>query len=135
MTQVSLCLFSFLELTNLKLNNISIFARMVKKVMMDLDSLQASGPDCISVVVLKNRGLELSYLYWLNSSICALRKSLVFQIVRKFHLWSLYLRMLGERSTAKNYHLVSLLSVVSKVFEKLVNKKIVAHLEKSGLFL
>ena len=40
----------------------------------------------------------------------------------------------GERSTAKNYYPVSLLSVVSKVFEKLVNKKIVDHLEKCGLF-
>ena len=39
-----------------------------------------------------------------------------------------------ERSTAKNYHLVSLLSVVSKVFEKLVNNGIVDHLEISGLF-
>ena len=39
----------------------------------------------------------------------------------------------GERSTAKNYHPVSL-SVVSKVFEKLVNNRIVDHLEKCGLF-
>ena len=31
----------------------------------------------------------------------------------------------GERSTAQNYHPVSLLSVVSKVFEKLVNNRIV----------
>ena len=35
----------------------------------------------------------------------------------------------GERSTGKNYHLVSLLSVVSKVFEKLVNSRIVDHLD------
>ena len=34
----------------------------------------------------------------------------------------------GERSTAKSYHPVSLLSVVSKVFEKLVNNKIVDYL-------
>ena len=40
----------------------------------------------------------------------------------------------GERSTAKNYRPVSLLSVVSKVFEKLVNNTIVDHLEKCGLF-
>ena len=40
----------------------------------------------------------------------------------------------GERSTAKIYLLVSLLSVVSKVFEKLVNNRIVDHLEKCGLF-
>ena len=36
----------------------------------------------------------------------------------------------GERSTAKNYHPVSLRSVVSKVFEKFVNNRIVGHLEK-----
>ena len=40
----------------------------------------------------------------------------------------------GERSTAKNYRPVRLLSVVSKV-EKLVNNRIVDHLEKCGLFL
>ena len=44
-------------------------------------------------------------------------------------------KYVGERSTAKNYRPVSLVSVVSKVFEKLLNKKIVGHLEKCGLFL
>ena len=39
----------------------------------------------------------------------------------------------GERSAAKNHGPVSLLLVVSKVFEKLVNNKIVDHLERSGL--
>ena len=37
----------------------------------------------------------------------------------------------GERSTTK--HPVSLLSVVSKVIQKLVNNRIVVHLEKCGL--
>ena len=41
---------------------------------------------------------------------------------------------LGKRSTAKNYRPFSRLSVVSKVFEKLVNNWIVDHLEKCGLF-
>ena len=40
----------------------------------------------------------------------------------------------GERSTARNYFPVSLLSVVSKVFEKLVNIGIVDPLEICGLF-
>ena len=39
-----------------------------------------------------------------------------------------------QRSTAKNYWHVSLLSVLSKVFEKLVNNRIVDHLKKCGLF-
>ena len=40
-----------------------------------------------------------------------------------------------QRSTAKNYHPVSLLSMVSKVLEKLVNNRILDYLEKFGLFL
>ena len=41
----------------------------------------------------------------------------------------------GERSTAKNYHPVSLLSVVSNVFEKFRNNRIFNHLETFDLFL
>ena len=44
------------------------------------------------------------------------------------------LKNFGERSTAKNYRPVSLPSAVIKVFEKIVNKRIVAHLETCGLF-
>ena len=40
----------------------------------------------------------------------------------------------GERSTAKDYHPVSLLSVVKKFFEKLVDNKLVDQQEKCGLF-
>ena len=39
-----------------------------------------------------------------------------------------------ERSTAKNYRPVSLLSVVSKVFEKLLNNRIVDPREKWPFF-
>ena len=37
-------------------------------------------------------------------------------------------------STFKNYHPVSLLFVVSKVFEKVVINRTVDHLDKCGLF-
>ena len=40
----------------------------------------------------------------------------------------------GEKSTAKNYCPLTLLSVVSKVFEKLVNNRIVDHPQKYGIF-
>ena len=40
----------------------------------------------------------------------------------------------GERFTTKNYRPISLLSVVSIVFEKLVNNRIVDHLEKCDFF-
>ena len=43
------------------------------------------------------------------------------------------LKNVGEKSSAKNVRLVKLLSVVSEVFEKLVNDSLVDHLEKCGL--
>ena len=48
--------------TNLKLHDISVTPKMVKKVIVNLDLSKASGPDCIPVVVLKNCELELSYI-------------------------------------------------------------------------
>ena len=46
--------------TNLKLYNISVTPKMAKKVIMNLDLSTTSGPDCITVVVLKNCELTLS---------------------------------------------------------------------------
>ena len=40
--------------TNLKLHNISGTAKIVKKLIMDLNLSKASGPNCIPVVVLRN---------------------------------------------------------------------------------
>ena len=40
----------FSSRTNLKLHNITVSHKMVKKVIMNLDFSNASGPDCIPVV-------------------------------------------------------------------------------------
>ena len=47
-------LLVFPSRTNLKLCNISVPPKMVKKIMMNLELSKISGPDCIAVVVLKN---------------------------------------------------------------------------------
>ena len=118
--------------TNLKLHNISITPNMIKKVITDLDSSKASGPDCIPVVVLKNCEPVLSYVLAKLFNKCL--KESCFPDCWKSSSVVLVFKNVGERSTAKNYHPVSLLSMVSKVFEKLVNNRIVDHLEKCGLF-
>ena len=118
--------------TNLKLHNISITPNMVKKVITNLDSSKASGPDCIPVVVLKNCEPELSYILAKLFNKCL--KESCFPDCWKVSSVVPVFKNVGERSTAKNYRPVSLLSVVSKVFEKLVNNRIVDHLEKCGLF-
>ena len=48
--------------TNIKLHNISVTPKMVKKVVANLDSSKGSGPVCNPVVVLKNCEPELSYI-------------------------------------------------------------------------
>ena len=48
--------------TNLKLHNISVTLKMVKKVITNFDLSKTSGLDGISVVILKNCEPELSYI-------------------------------------------------------------------------
>ena len=80
------------------------------------------------VVVLKNCEPELSYILAELFNICL--KETCWKV-----LWVVPLfKNVGERSKAKNYCPVSLLSVISKVFEKLVNNRIVNYLEKCSLF-
>ena len=90
-----------------------------------------SGLDCILVVVLKNCEPELSYILAELFNKCL--KECCFPGRWKVSLAPVVKNVWG-RSTAKNYHPVSLLFVVSKVFEKLVNNRIVDHLEKCDLF-
>ena len=119
--------------TNLKLHNISITPKMVKKIITNLDSSKASGPDSIAVVVLKNCEPELSYILAKFFNMCL--KESCFPGSWKVSLVVPVFKNVGKRSIAKIYRPVSVLSVVSKVFEKLVINRIVDHLENCGLFL
>ena len=105
---------------------------MVKKVITNLDSSKASGPDCIPVVILKNCEPELSYILAKLFNNC-LKESCFLDCWKVSSVVPVF-KNVGERSTAKSYRPVSLLSVVSKVFEKLVNNRIVDHREKCGFF-
>ena len=58
----SISLLVFPARTHLKLDNISVTPKIVKKVIMDLDLSKACGPDYIPVVVLKNCEPEFSYI-------------------------------------------------------------------------
>ena len=84
------------------------------------------------MVVLKNCEPEHSYMLAELFNMCL--KESCFLYCWKFSLVVPVFKNVRERSTAKNYCPVSLLSVVSKVFEKLANSRIVDHLEKSDLF-
>ena len=90
---------------------------------MNIDLSKASGPNCIPVVVLKNCESEFSYILAEACSKCL--KESCFPDFWKISSAAPAFRNAGERSTAENYCPVCLLSVVSKVFEKLVNNRII----------
>ena len=113
--------------TNLKLHNISVAPKMIKRVIMNLDLSKSSGLDCIPMVALNNFEPELSFI--LAELVTKCLKGPVFQIVS---LVVPVFKNVGERSKAKNYCPVSLLSVFSKVFEEHVNNRIIDYLEKCG---
>ena len=79
---------------------------MIKKVITNLDSSKASGPDCISLVVLKNCESELSYIVADLFNMCL--KESCFSDCWKVSLMVPVFREVEERSTAKNYRPVSL---------------------------
>ena len=99
---------------------------------MNLDLSKASGPDCIPVMLLKNCEPELSYILAKLFNKCL--KESCFPDCWKVSSVLPVFKNVGEKPTPKNYHPVSLLLVVNKVFQKLVNNSIVVHLEKCGLF-
>ena len=123
----------FPAITNLKLHNISVTPKMVKKVKTNLDSSEASGPDCIPVVVLKNCQSELSYI--IGELFSKFLKESCFPDCWKVSSVMPVFKNVGERSAAKTYRPVSLLSVVSEVFKIFVNNRIVGHIDKCGIFL
>ena len=101
-------------------------------VIVNIDLSKASSSDCIPVVVLKNCEPELSYILAELFNKC-LKESCFpdcWKVSSVVHVF----KNVRKRSTVKNYRPVSILSVFSKVFEKLVNNRIVDHLEKCGLF-
>ena len=95
---ISLPVFPFR--TRLKLHNISVTPKTVRKVKMNLDLSEASRPDCIPVWVLKNCEPELLYISAEHFNKC-LKESYfpgcwkVSSVVPAF-------KNVGERSSAKN---------------------------------
>ena len=113
------------------MHNISVTPSIVKKVITNLDSSKAFGLDCTPVVVLKNGEPELSYILAELCNVCL--KESCFPECWKVSLVVPVFRNVGAKSAAKNYCPFSVFSVV-KVFEKLVNNRILDHLEKCCLF-
>ena len=99
--------------TNLKQRNISVTPKMVKKFTINLDLVKASGPDCVPAVVQKNCEPELSFILAELFNKC--QKESCFPDCWKFSSMVPVFKNVGERYKARNYHPVSLLSLVKSL--------------------
>lgn len=121
----------FPVLMEYKLWDLTILAWEVFWLIKNLDCNKTTGLDKIAVVVLKNLSLELSSV---------LAKLFYCYLKKKCHLslWKLSALCLifknaDEHSSPLQYCLISLLSVISKFFESIINKEIAEHLTRNSL--
>ena len=84
----------FLSRTNLKQHHISVSPKMIKKVVPNLDSSKASGPDYILVMGLKKCESKLN-TYLLNS-MCLSERVLFFILLEDFIIDSCIKECLGK---------------------------------------
>ena len=102
----------------------------VRRYLKGLDVSKATGPDGIPARVLKQCAAELSQPLSQLFSLC-------FQHGTQPSLWKtanvVPIHKKRSRTAVQNYRPVSLLSVLSKVMEKVVNRRIMTYLEKENL--
>ena len=122
----------FLSRTEQEIVSMRITVRMVAKAICELDVAKATGPDCIPSIVLKMCSPELSPVLSKLYNKCLSESC--FPSCWKFSSVVPAYKNDGERSDPGNYRPISLLPVISKMFESFVNDRITKHLERTGLF-
>ena len=102
----------------------------IEKACSELKGTAAAGPDGLPAILLKTCRKQLSkpiYYIWRSSldSGC-IPPELLLVLICPIHKG-------GSRSAAKNYRPVALTSHLIKVFERVVRRSLVAHIDKLGL--
>ena len=103
-----------------------ISSKRVQKIIFQLDSSKASGPDSIPVTVLQHCAPELSSILSKIFNLClktctfptCWKQAIVVPVPKK-----------GDLTNAANYRPISLLSILGKIFERILNDQIWKHLE------
>ena len=112
------------------LSRIHFRLQTVKRLLNQLDVGKASGPDNIPARVLKECSHELASPLTSLFALC-FRKGVQPEAWKSARVVPVYKK--GSLSNPKNYRPVSLLPIISKVMERIVNCQIVNHLEKHHL--
>lgn len=122
---------------NLKIKNVnSIFLSPISeleivKIANNLKNSNSSGPDNLNTNFVKKN------ISFLCTPLCiifneCLEKGIFPNILKKAKVVTIFKK--GSRSELNNYRPISLLSVVSKIFEKCLAERLEKHFEKNNLF-
>ena len=118
--------------TDSKLSSLDFSAKKVASIIASLDPSKATGPDGIPVIVLQKCSPELSPILSKLYKKCVSESC--FPSCWKLASVIPAYKHSGERSDPRNYRPISLLSVISKVFECLISSPLVQHLDLHHLF-
>ena len=107
--------------TNLKLHNISVTPKMVKKVITNFDSSKASDPDCIPVVFQRNSDPELLYILAelfnmclkVSCPDCWKVSSVVLAFIKNFLVSIMVLGLFDQLQIFRQLHLIELLGLLT----------------------
>ena len=118
--------------TDQLLHDCQITPAKVAAIVTRLDPSKATGPDGIPVIVLQKCSPELSPILSRLFKKCISESC--FPSSWKFPTVVPVFKNCGDRSNPRNYRPISLLPVISKVFESLINDALVIHLDSNRLF-
>ena len=119
--------------TDQGLSSLRITSRKVASEILDLDASKATSTDPIPSIVFQRCSPELSPVLAKLFNKCLAESC--FPSCWKYPSVVPAYKNNGERSDPGNYRPISLLPIVSKVFESLINDRLIKHLEDTGLFL
>ena len=114
-----------------KIRDIDFSIEDIENAMGELEESSASGPDHFPSIILKKCRKYLAepiYLIWRAS----LDSSEIDDIYKTANVAPIHKG--GSKGEAKNYRPVALTSHIIKIFEKVVRKKIIEFLQKTGKF-
>ena len=112
------------------LNHVRFRPTTIARLLRQLDPSKATGPDGVPARVLKICAAELASPLSRLFSAC-FRKGVQPSLWKTANVVPIHKKQ--TRSTLRNYRPVSLLSVISKVMEKVINTTLMNHLEKQSL--
>ena len=115
----------FPPLTDERLCDLKVSAGQISKLIKELDSTKATGPDSIPVVVLKHLSPELSPILAKLFNRCLKEKC--FPTSWKTSAVCPVFKNAGDKSAPSQYRPISLLSIISKLFESVINKGVLDH--------